>query len=59
MSNGRVQARIDPQLQVQAEAIIKNYGFSTSKLITVIYYYIVKTNCLDSQARLFGNHFFT
>ncbi|GEM_PF-6487448 len=55
MLSGRIQARIDPRLQQEAEKIITQFGYTTSKLVTVIYSYIVKTKELPIRIEKIPN----
>jgi len=45
----RIQTRIDANIKEQAEVILKQYRYTSSKLISIIYAYIVQTNSLPIE----------
>ena len=55
MISARIQGRIDPELKKKAEIIIKKHGFTTSKLLTVIYSYIAKNKELPIEMKKVPN----
>ena len=55
MISARVQGRVDPNLKKKAEAIIKKHGFTISKLLTILYAYIVKNNELPIEMKKIPN----
>lgn len=53
--NSRLQIRIDTDLQKNAEAILKEYGYTPSLFLRTMYSYIVKNNELPIEVKKIPN----
>ncbi|KRK70991.1 hypothetical protein FD02_GL000173 [Lacticaseibacillus nasuensis JCM 17158] len=48
-NNGRINARIDPELKAEGDAVLNELGYTPSTLITVLYKTLVRNKAIPRE----------